>query len=88
MRNIGCQVRFLLEAEWSPTQYSLLPESFAIFDGMFVYIRRDSTKQAFIRTNNSVVLTYRAAFDANWEKAVSFNELDDLYHSVSEKVSF
>lgn len=88
LKNIGCQVRFLLEPEWSPTQYSLLPESFAIFDGMFVYIRRDSTKQAFIRTNNSVVLTYRAAFDANWEKAVSFDELDDLYHSVSERVSF
>lgn len=85
LKEIGCQVKFLLEHDWSPTQYSLSAESFAIFDSAFVYIRRDPMKHTIIRTQAGVVLTYRSAFMANWEKAFSCEELDSLHLSLLNK---
>lgn len=87
LKEIGCRVKFLLETDWSPTQYSVSPESFAIFDGAFVYIRDDSKKNTLIRTQTAVVLTYKAAFEANWEKAISCEELDTLHRCLYDKAN-
>lgn len=87
LKEIGCEVKFLLEQDWSPTQYSQTPESFAIFDGEFVYVQRDAMQLKIIRTQPGVVLTYRAAFVANWEKTFSCEELDSLYLNLLDKKS-
>lgn len=85
LKEIGCQIKFLLDQDWSPTQYSQSPESFAIFDSAFVYVRRDPLKQTIIRTQSGVVLTYRSAFVANWENAFSCDDLDSLHLSLLNK---
>jgi len=71
---IGSKVRFIFIEDWMTTSENVSPECFAVVDNQYVYLR-ESEKRSHLLTRHSELNRYRHAFNVNWDRSMS---LDDL----------
>ncbi len=77
----GCNIKFLLEKQWTHSPLSSNSEQFLIIDNEFVCVRRDEQERLLVKRTPEIVHMYHETFAANWHKAVSFDNLGKINNS-------
>lgn len=66
LEEIGCEVRFLQEGNWLPSENTQKAKSFAIIDKAYVYTREQGIKDARLDYNDAYIERCINLFKANW----------------------
>lgn len=79
--NTGSTIRFILKEHLVKTPLSSLNwENFIVIDEKFVCIRMEEQKRLLIKQETGMVEMYVNTFNANWEKSISFNSVEEILH--------
>ncbi|HMT55169.1 MAG TPA: hypothetical protein PKC06_18085 [Saprospiraceae bacterium] len=77
----GSAIRFILKENLVKSPLSGLNwENFIIIDGKFVCIRMEEQKRLLIKQETGMVEMYVNTFNANWEKSISLNSVEEILY--------
>lgn len=83
--NTGSNIRFILKENFvkSPLN-SFNWENFIIIDKKFVCLRMEEQKRLLIKQEKEMIDMYVNSFNANWERSLSFNSVEEMLHKQKQ----